>query len=164
MEAMSNSADTGRLRFGIVGLFVFAAIGIVLAAGLMAAEKLAARILPLHHLTGAAFADPPGSGSVPPRAPGRAPLGLNLAQPFSYLNERALMNLAQGAEWQASRSDVSGWKTFDPARIDVMGNVTSLLPGEFASAVLVPPESAFGKAPPRVRCIWAGRGRLAPRG
>ncbi|WP_380872298.1 hypothetical protein [Sphingomonas sp. DBB INV C78] len=91
-------------------------------------------------------------------------LGVNLSAPNYYMQDRALMNLAQGAGWGSQRKGVAGSTNFDPARLDVDGNVTSLESGELAFMLLVPPEASMGSSPVRIRCTWAGKGTLAPGG
>ncbi|XHR99693.1 hypothetical protein ACFB49_12900 [Sphingomonas sp. DBB INV C78] len=80
------------------------------------------------------------------------------------MQDRALMNLAQGASFGSQRPGISGWQTFNPAQLDANGNVISLLTGEYAHLMLVPPEGAMGASATRIRCTWTGKGTLTPGG
>lgn len=111
-----------------------------------------------------AFAESTRDQPTPAAPKSRTVLGLNVGQPLYYSQDRALMNLAQGDEWQVARSGIAGWSAFDKTRIDKFGNVVSLQPGESANMVLVPPEGAFQRDTTRIRCVWSGHGRLRPGG
>ncbi|WP_380875270.1 hypothetical protein ACFB49_03990 [Sphingomonas sp. DBB INV C78] len=101
---------------------------------------------------------------VPPSPPATGALGLNLSSPNYYMQDRALMNLAQGATWGSQKPGVSGWQPFNPLQIDANGNIISLLPGEIGHLMLIPPEGAMGTSPTRIRCTWAGKGSLTAGG
>ena len=90
-------------------------------------------------------------------------LGINLAKPIYWSGERSFMNLASGGEWMSVRQN-QGWSPFDAARLNALGNVASLQPGENANAMLVPPEAAYGPNAVRIRCRWQGAGAVQPGG
>ncbi len=101
------------------------------------------------------------------RAAGQAmpgALGINVATPTYWGGERSFMNLASGGDWMASRQNQGGWAPFDPARLDALGNIKSLLPGENANYNLVPPEAAYTPQAVRIRCKWQGAGTVQPGG
>ncbi|SNS52828.1 hypothetical protein SAMN06295912_108102 [Sphingomonas laterariae] len=97
---------------------------------------------------------------TPPQVAETPKLGVNLAAPTYYSTERAFANLALAGNWASSRPGIAGWQAFDPVQLDPNGEVKYLLPQQSGNRMLIPPETAYGSKPTRIRCTWQGRGTV----
>jgi hypothetical protein len=86
-------------------------------------------------------------------------LGMNLAMPSYYGGERAFMNLLAGSGWYYSSPTIA-YGPIPASRLNMDGEVTSLLSGEKATRILSLPNGAYAGNTVRVKCSWLGNGTV----
>ncbi|EQB15317.1 hypothetical protein [Novosphingobium lindaniclasticum] len=91
-----------------------------------------------------------------PHAVPRTTLGINLFGLQTFNRQQVFANMIAQSEWFSSRGE--GWSPMPAARLDALGWVRSLEPGQTAPRPLVLPAAPFG--PATVRCTFAGKGAL----